>query len=318
MTVVLCAKCRGEQRTGEHDVAILCRPCTADTERRFRGALSLILTLRETQARQARVDVDTTTSGGVPDDGRRTLDHRYPQTAATTPSPIVLGPGDRIRDLRRTVEQWADRLAADVVPRLCAHETCHRVRRPLCPDADHRARVLAGLEHDAGAWVADRIGLLRHRTWAGQCALEVEHVTNAAWRTVDRPADAWFAGPCSADLDDPDVPGTVVRCGADLYARIADSTVRCRACGTEHDVAERRDQLLEAAGDMLLTAAEASRALTSLRHPLTPERIRQWAHRGRILSVDTVVIDGRPRPRYRLRDIRAALNQDTYGTVRTA
>jgi hypothetical protein len=73
--------------------------------------------------------------------------------------------------------------------------------------------------------------------------------------------------------------------------------LRCHACGTLHDIAARREQLLEDAQTRDLRAADLARALCWLQvwdgeSYRLAARIRKWAERGRLLPMSH---DVRPR-----------------------
>lgn len=121
---------------------------------------------------------------------------------------------------------------------------------------------------------------------AAEAVDEIGAAVRAAERIIDRPAERWFAGPCD--------------CDARLYAAPGAPTVTCRDCGSRYDVAERRAWLMDACEDQLAYGALIAQALTSLGQPVTPERIRKWAERGRIVAHGT---DLRGRPQYRVGDI---------------
>lgn len=309
MTAVLCQRCGDEQQLHE-DPAPVCRPCTATLRRQAGDTLAVILVLREAQARLGRVDADITRGVMGVDEDARTLDGRFPQTAAATRSPVFMPAADQIRDLRRTVERWAQHVAAVVVPALCPHESCRAGRRPWCLRATQRETAARGIDRDAGEWLARHVDVVRHAPWGAACAADVDRAHQAAWRCVDRPPDVWFAGKCDAPVDD-------APCGHDLFARLDDGVVRCRACGAEHDVAARREIMLDTAGDVVLNASDCARALTSLEDEVKPELIWKWKQRGIVTPVDVRLVGKREEPLYRLRDVRAALHRHTYGIVRT-
>jgi hypothetical protein len=113
----------------------------------------------------------------------------------------------------------------------------------------------------------------------------VDEITDAirqARQAVDRPADRIFVGPCMAE--NPDDEGRQVTCLEDLYARPQASEVRCKVCGTEHPVAERRSWLLEQARDRLFTVREAAQMMGDVGGiKVTEASIRGYVHRGRIV-----------------------------------
>lgn len=165
-------------------------------------------------------------------------------------------------------------------------------------------------------------------------ALAIDEITYAhqvARRAIDRGADLDYAGPCGAVLV-VGCPGSLdCRCGChdghgnpctepggcglgartetcpeDLYVAHDALVARCRTCGTEWDVPERRAALLEVARDRLVTTTEACRAVKTYGGEHLPEeRIRQWKSRGRLVSHGHTYEPGRQRPvdLWRLGDI---------------
>lgn len=109
----------------------------------------------------------------------------------------------------------------------------------------------------------------------------VDQITDAiaqARRAVDRPADRTFVGPCNTMTEG-------VKCIEDLYARRGASEVRCKVCSAEHDVAARREWLLDQAEDRLVTVREAARYLGEVGgQAVTEDRIRGHLRRGQRLA----------------------------------
>jgi len=121
-------------------------------------------------------------------------------------------------------------------------------------------------------------------------AADLLHVVSIASRcelVIDRPAERTFAGPCD-------------QCGRDLYAQHGKTSVTCKACGLQYDLAARREWLLHAVDDQLASATEIARALTSLEMPVTTDRIWQWKHRERIEQRGTSKTGA---PLYRVGDV---------------
>lgn len=158
-------------------------------------------------------------------------------------------------------------------------------------------------------WPADQVPamarwlLARHQHLARHPAAvealdEIGDAVRRALRVIDRPPECWYAGPCWSEI----APG--VECGTDIYALPGAVTVRCPCCHADWSVGERRVWLLQAAEDTLAYGALIAQALTSLGQEVTPERIRQWAKRGRIVAHGT---DSRGRPQYRVGDVMGLL-----------
>jgi hypothetical protein len=140
-----------------------------------------------------------------------------------------------------------------------------------------------------GRWLAGHVDWIRHHPWAADMLDEIDHAVDAAIRAVDRPRSRVYAGPCPVD-----------DCGQDLYARPASAHATCTGCGTQHDVQARREWMLAAVEDVVDTASVVAATVTSLGTHVTAARVRQWAHRKRILAHS---IDPNGRPRYLVRDV---------------
>lgn len=135
----------------------------------------------------------------------------------------------------------------------------------------------------------EQLDWLRHRPEADEAFDELTDACQLLVRTVDRPPVRWYAGPCDG-------------CTLDLYAMPGANTARCRECGTAHDAQARKAWLLDQADALLATATLVARALTALGHRVTPEAVRKWAERGRIVAHG---IDHRGHPTYRVGEVRA-------------
>lgn len=126
-----------------------------------------------------------------------------------------------------------------------------------------------------GTWLLGRLERVRHHADAAGIVTGVARAVNHARVAVDAQPDRWYAGPCWTRTDD----GT---CGAELYVAPGVRTVRCPGCHTAYDVVERRSWLLGQAHDTLANAALLGAALPNLGQPVTADRIRHWADRGRL------------------------------------
>lgn len=146
---------------------------------------------------------------------------------------------------------------------------------------------------DALRYVARHADWLMHRPEAEQAYDELVAAAQGVMRAIDTSVGQRYAGPCSV-------------CSRDLYADTGASAVECKPCRMTYDMAERREFLLTAAEDRIATAAEISRAVTDLGEPVTSDRIRQWAARGRLVA--HAQIDRRPG--YRVGDVLDLLRDD--------
>lgn len=121
-------------------------------------------------------------------------------------------------------------------------------------------------------WLAAELEVARHMTTAGQLLDEVGYAVRITRRTIDRPEDRVYAGPCD-------------ECPADLYASARSSTVECRNCGALYPVQERRAWLLGALREHLATAAEIAMGLGELYgQTVNRKTINQWHHRDRLID----------------------------------
>ena len=304
---IVCGRCGLEQHGP--DAAPLCETCGTKLRARLLGVRDVLGHLRDTAAKLSRVERD---GGGSGDQERRTLDGRFPLTAAASPSPVDFGASEAAREIRRVVERWTLRLLTDTAPP-CGHPTCVAHLGPLCPAAATRSRAREGLG-DAAVWLADRWAEIRRRPWAPEAADELARVIGHGEALVDAPPETYFAGACDATLEDPDLPGYVYTCGWELRARLGDVVARCRGCGTEHDIAQRRATMLAGVAERRVSATDAARALSTPDRPVTASTVRGWKFRGHLEPVD-VSDDGVPL--YRLGDVLAVDQRLRYGTTKS-
>jgi hypothetical protein len=170
--------------------------------------------------------------------------------------------------VRNTITTWV-RVVMDRWPVVtgpacalsCLHATCSVILRSR-PPADTIPSCCNYLLR-----YVDRI---RVADFGPEILDEITHLELQLRALVDRPADRWYAGACDG-------------CRRDLYGKTGALEVTCRECDLTYDVAERRCWLLKKARDQLVNSADLSRAVSWFYgKPLSQDRIRQWAHRGRI------------------------------------
>jgi hypothetical protein len=146
------------------------------------------------------------------------------------------------------------------------------------------------------AWLSRLPTILAMLPGAGQMVDEVTRLADQVRRMVDRSPDRVYLGICSAVDEE-----TGAECPEDVYALPTQATVRCRACGTEHDIEYRRNVLLTAVDDQLLTAIELSRALPGLLgEDLSVNTVRSWANRKMLAAK---AHDATGRALYRVGDV---------------
>lgn len=209
---------------------------------------------------------------------------------AETPLPYGEAAAEAIWALRLALVGWVRILESDGQPfgptcrRRCEHGSCVWITTRSLPDD-----TLPAMAH----WLAHRVPDIRRHPAGGEAVDELVDSVRQARRVIDRGADLVYCGPCiHADED-----GRT--CMTDLYARPDAQVVQCR-CGAVTDVRDHRAWLLRKAEDVLGTPAEIARALTRLDRPVTPERIRQWGQRNRIIPRAR---NARDHPLYRIGDV---------------
>ncbi len=182
--------------------------------------------------------------------------------------------------------QMARQVGPACLDRGCHHRTCAVARVRAFAPAVRVAFEMGML-----------VGRLRRRADAAEGFDELHAACELIARLVDNPPARWYAGPCGAQLVEP----VGERCETDLYARIGAGQVRCPDCGARWDAARRRDWLIGQAHDTLAHAGWMATALSSLLdRRITPEQIRGYAHRGRLVAHGR---DEMGRPVYRVGDL---------------
>lgn len=185
--------------------------------------------------------------------------------------------------------------------------------RTWCLIVDGDLLGQAPADGDLVEHLADRIEAVRHHVEGGEC---VDQVCAAIAQARDH-------------LHRGDTPGSVLAglcpdCTAPVYAREGAATARCHEpdCDGLVDVAAWRQRARSDIDDVLMSAADASRALTTLGEPVSAARIRQWgSRRGRRSATPKLTprwVDPLGRPQYRVGDIRALLHPDNTTTAKDA
>lgn len=257
------------------DQARLCRRCTEHLEQQLGDVPALAIEVQTTRARLSR-------TGGAPIGGGHGSDRPLP---------------------------WDDRPV-----RAAAAARGVLARWVMLVVEQRGVRMPVGTLTGMSGFLLGQVDWLRHREEAADAKGELEQAVRRLRASVDRAPDRWFAGVCSAlrpvDLADCDcachvggafrpacdVPGgcgtvhedaTVpagVPCEEDLYVVQGASTVRCRTCGTEHDVEYRRKVLREHVEDQLATVAELTTAVSNLARPVSKDTIKSWVRRDRLVE----------------------------------
>lgn len=241
---------------------LICWPHTHRLAARLRASADLWDALHDATARRTRTG-DPTPRAGRPapaapirPGGDPAADHAPGWPAGL---PVDMRASDVADAVRNTITTWcrtiADQVGADL------------------PDTATAAMT----------WLAGRLVWARTQPWADELWDDVDDTLGLMWRTLDRPPQRRYLGPCA--------------CGTDLHARRGASMVTCPGCGTALDVATLVDRLDQAVRAHTFCAAEIEAACG-----IRADRIRQWASRGRISQRGT---DRRGRALYALPEVLA-------------
>lgn len=228
------------------------------------------------------------------------------------PRPAVIAPAAQLRwDTENTITAWVTDIAAARVevhgpvcaPPGCIHLSCTAVRRRRHPTHTVVSQI---------NYIARQFKWIVSQPWATQMFDEIRNLENRLKRLTDTPPDRWYAGRCS-NTDPERDDGRA--CTAELYASTDRGQITCHACGTVHNVSDRRDFLLEQAKDYLVTATEAAGALLAWTdydgsETKLVDRIGKWHKRGPLQDRGLQEVNGRWRPLYRLGDLQDLLVAD--------
>lgn len=173
---------------------------------------------------------------------------------------------------------------------------------------------------DLAVFLLDQVPWLRQQPAGADAFDEITTAILNATRTIDRPMDRVYAGPCTGEhskvrLEDSLVVElSIVRCAGHMYARGDSAVATCDACAREMPLEDARDPLFARIDTMLLTGPEIVTALGGLGSPVNANSIRTWARRGHLTNRAP---EGE-QPRYRVADVRQLSERSTRTTHREA
>jgi hypothetical protein len=247
--------------------AFVCAPCGRKLEKAIAEMPALVIELEVTATKQDRIS-----TGGKRGKGDE------------APLPFNWSASDQLWAIWNTLSTWARHIAES--------------RSVPCPSKD----ALMG-------WMLGAVQSIRMDEAGGLIYDEVTYAHGQAQRLIDRPEPDIYAGRCdAADVrvraENGQLTPAVSSCGADLYARLDDKAVKCRACGAEYDLADRKRELLDRVDDEWARPHVIANALTSLDEPVTPETLRKWIERGHIKQTG---IDDDGKALYRVGDVRVRI-----------
>lgn len=278
--------------------AWLCDRCQGTLAIAIANIAAYYADLETVQTKRARYGTGAATKGSIGKVQPLPIDNRFADVA---------GLGTQVKwDAWNTVTTWC-RTVMEEQPELhgpvcgaCLHLSCAAAKRRRWPAGPTMQAWCLYLDRQFRWIVSDQsvTALLG----------ELLDVERRLRKIVDRPADKWYAGKCSA-ADDTGI------CTQELYAAVDRGSIDCPACDTRHDVGARREFLLREAKDYLVTATEAAGALLAWTdYDGTEEnlikRIGKWRERERLTSKGDATIGGKTRPLYRLGDIQSLMVAD--------
>lgn len=122
----------------------------------------------------------------------------------------------------------------------------------------------------------DDINVIRRHVQAAEIASGIGKVVKAAYHAIDRMADRKYLGKCNHKIGG-------LNCQEELWVRPSAKEIRCKSCGYEHNVANRRLDMIEMARDMIVTVKDASTYMGDVAGVrVTEDRIRGYLRRRRI------------------------------------
>jgi hypothetical protein len=141
-------------------------------------------------------------------------------------------------------------------------------------------------------WLVTEVDWLRMHEIGHDAVTEILQAIASVRRLIDRPPGRVFLGICSA-------VHAGIECTEPLYGLNGRHEVRCRTCGTEHQVEERREVLRDSVEDVLARPAEICRAVIWLDEHVRADQITRWQQAGRLLPKG----HDEGKPRYRIGDV---------------
>ncbi len=208
-----------------------------------------------------------------------------------TPLPFGEEASEAIWVLRSAMVGWI-RVLEETTPPRPAGPVCVTCKHGSCQLSRHRKPppdTLAGM----ASWLTWRVEMLRHHEAGAEAVDELLEAVRQAQRTVDRPADRIYVGPCD-------------ECGQSVYARPGRQTGRCRDCELEYGVDEQREWMRAQTEDMVGSAAWVANVARGLGVTVSASTVRSWAKRGKLTPAayaEPLKPGGEPRPLYRVGDV---------------
>lgn len=160
------------------------------------------------------------------------------------------------------------------------HDLVRSVLTGWTRDLDERGRPAP-----AGLTDQDLAEHLRWADWrnhpaADEFADELHWVLDQVRQCIDTPPERRYLGPCGSITVDAE--GKPRECDGDVVL-VGNHLPKCKACGATYFRDDRLQWIADLAEDQLVTASIAAGALSAWGQHITPDLVRLWAHRGRLL-----------------------------------
>lgn len=252
------------------DALPLCIPCSEALTRDLLAVPGLVADMTVTEVRQARMSRGKAIG--------KSSETALPYAADRTGAPRTL-PLDA---LANAVGTWARDVAEAARLDIVALIDSSGLRVLTAnqrggPRSDPASLTVDGL-YDfevAAVWMAHDAQALRRHPAIDDLHDEITDVVASVRMAVDRLPELAYKGPCPSVADER-------LCGADLYVEKGQDWVKCRRCGSNHDVREINRAAREQIEDMLFTASELHDLLAELGSPVPKGTIWSWASRRQL------------------------------------
>lgn len=175
------------------------------------------------------------------------------------------------------------------------HLLCNAVMswtRVFAEDNPHLLFNVATIE-DAARWMAGFPNLLAGHVASVEMHADIGSLVYRARGSIDRPAQRVYLGECGGTTENG-------RCTAALFGYEGRAGARCGQCSAEWLVEARRRTMLVGIEDKVAHSGNLAALIKANGVPLASSTIRNYARRGKIVSVG---IDARKRPLYRVGDV---------------
>lgn len=244
------------------DQAFACTECTKTARANLGHIADLAASLDEKRAKvRSNWDVSNVGAARPAKQWRTSSGERFTFAASPTFTPsAALGFDPRVSRVANRVQNGLVGIVRELPERL-QHGT-------LAADSG---------PHQIARWLSCHVDEIRKLETAGEIFDLIGRMVGDLQHLFDNPPPKLFLGECKAEFEDGE-------CTESLYLdadKITAEQVACPRCGITHDVAERRNTLMEGVNDYLGTAKEISRLLRNLAGAdVSERRIREYAGHG--------------------------------------